>query len=199
MLNKPQMSQNRAGRVQFCFQGVLGRPKPPWNRKNKNPTNDEKNEFKNVFLNVPYEKRWVGRTPNQSVGQPQQQQRQTKTNFSNRGEDDKVLRSVLWSRSLAKMGTTRGYQTEDERAVKTCDQQRMYLVRGVKGFGRFRKMAIYLVGSTTMLCRLIHFLHSKTKSKPISKNCEYPLGRTRVGPNGAALGTGMEPCTQAGG
>ena len=29
-------------------------------------------------------------------------------------------------------------------------------------------------------------------------NYEYPWRRTRVGLQGAALGTGMEPCTQAG-
>ena len=74
------------------------------------------------FLITPTKTLEVRRTPNQSVGQPQQQQRQTKTSFSNRDDDDESAQERVLVTFLSEMGTTKGQQTEDER-IKTRKQQ----------------------------------------------------------------------------
>ena len=105
--NKPQMSENRAGRVQCLFLSVSWKgPKPPYKNEcnlNKNPHSEKKDEFyKNVFINVPYENAGSGgplinpqASPNNNNGKQKQVSATAMMMM-------KMLRSVLWARSLAK-------------------------------------------------------------------------------------------------
>ena len=61
----------------------MGRPKPPWNRKNKNPTNDDKNDFaKMCFLMSPTENAGSGGPLINPYASPNNTPTTTNTTFS---------------------------------------------------------------------------------------------------------------------